>query len=133
MNKIEVGSVFKVNLQKDIFSYGLYLGDTLAFYDAFNVEVEDIDFMKPKFRVFGGDELIASGDWPIIKIINVDVLLINEPDLLNWPDKTLMPALEECYHPSLSSLDIGIERLKDIAEFAVEETARMINGLGIVQ
>jgi putative nucleotidyltransferase with HDIG domain len=63
----------------------------------------------------------------------LSMLLINEPDLLNWPDETLMPALEECYHPSLVSLDVGIKRLKGIAEFAVEETARMVNGLGIIQ
>ena len=59
-------------------------------------------------------------------------MLINEPEVLTWPDKTLTPALSECYHPCLVSLDLSGERLKDIAEHAVNETARMVKGLGIL-
>ena len=63
----------------------------------------------------------------------LSVLLINEPEILSWPDKALLPALEECNHPCLASLDISSERLKTVAEFGVEETARMVKSLGILQ
>lgn len=62
----------------------------------------------------------------------LSVMLLNEPEVLTWPEETLTPALSECYHPCLASLDLSGERLKGIAEFAVEETARMVKGLGIL-
>ncbi len=72
----------------------------------------------------------------VLKIVQLadrlSVLLINEADVLNWPEQTLIPALEECYHPCLTSLDLSADRLKDIAEFAVDGTARMVKGLGIL-
>ncbi len=71
-----------------------------------------------------------------VKVVQVadrlSVLLINEPDILNWPDDKLLPALQACIHPSLASLDISIERLKSIAQFADEESQRVLKGLQIL-
>ena len=71
----------------------------------------------------------------VLKVVQLEnrlsMLLINEAGVLNWPEQTLTPALSECYHPCVASLDLSHERLKDIAEFAVDETARLVKGLGI--
>jgi len=72
----------------------------------------------------------------LLKVVQLadrlSVLLTNDPDTIKWPDEQLLPALQDCILPSLSTLDIKANHLKSIVQFADKETRRMLMGLQIL-
>ena len=61
----------------------------------------------------------------------LSMLLIHKPEILSCPENVLTLALAECNHPCLVSLNLSTGELKNIAEYAVDETARLVSGLGL--